>query len=86
MVYICSHIAAIHQVLRADHLKTPTSPEAWSAISAKLEDNWNFPNALGALDGKHIAMTKPWHVGSEYHNYKGFESMVLMAMCDSNYS
>ena len=31
-------------------------------------------------------MNKPWHAGFEYHNYKGQESIFLLAICDSNYS
>lgn len=77
---------AIYECMKDTYLETPNTVQQWQEISQKLEDNWNFPNALGALDGKHIVMTKPHHAGSEFHNYKGTESIVLLAMCDSNYS
>ena len=66
-------------------MTTPNTTEEWMNISQKLEHRWNFPNALGAIDGKHIVMNKPWHAGSEYYNYKGSESINLMAMCDGEY-
>ena len=39
----------------------------------------------GAIDGKHMAMNKPWRVGSQFHNYEDFESIILLVMCNSNY-
>ena len=44
-----------------------------------------MPNVIGALDGKYITIKKPKKSGSQYYNYKGFFSMVLMALVDGQY-
>jgi hypothetical protein len=57
----------------------------WEQIADEFYKKWNFPNCLGALDGKHIMMTKPDKTGSTYYNYKHYFSIVLMALVDADY-
>ena len=48
-------------------------------IAKQFEERWNFPNCLGAIDGKHIILQPPATSGSFYYNYKHTYSIVLLA-------
>ena len=70
----------------ADQLLTPPSTqEGWRDIASKFSTKWQFHHTLGSIDGKHVAIRKPPKSGSSYHNYKGFFSIVLLAIVDADY-
>jgi len=64
----------------------PNNESGWKNIAEDFYDKWNFPNCLGAIDRKHIVIQCPANSGSEYYNYKGTFSIVLMAVVNSDYS
>lgn len=64
-------------------LQFPDSEGEWCKIAADFEEMWQFPNCVGAVDGKHVAIVPPSNSGSFFYNYKGFHSMVLMAVVNA---
>ena len=63
----------------------PPTEDHWKRIEYGFRTRWNFPNCVGALDGKHVALRKPANTGSLYFNYKSHFSVVLMALVDHQY-
>nr|CAI5836615.1 unnamed protein product [Callosobruchus analis] len=58
----------------------------WLNIAEGFRNQANFPNFIGAVDGKHIRVVKPVGSGSSYMNYKHFFSITLLGIADSNYN
>uniref|UniRef100_UPI00358F4AD4 putative nuclease HARBI1 n=1 Tax=Myxine glutinosa TaxID=7769 RepID=UPI00358F4AD4 len=79
---VCQAIVA---EFKEEMVKCPTTPEEWTEVADDFESKWNIPHVLGALDGKHVALRCAPNSGSLYHNYKGFFSIVLMALVDADY-
>ena len=79
---VCKAIIAVY---KDKVLPCPKTEEEWKEDAARFSSRWNYHNCLGAVDGKHIAMKKPPNAGSHYYNYKGFHSIVLMAVADATY-
>ncbi|KAG0423657.1 hypothetical protein HPB47_000581 [Ixodes persulcatus] len=63
-------------------LMTPKElPEHIREFQAALE----FPQGVGALDGCQFAVSRPQENASDYHNYKGWYSIILLALVDHRY-
>ena len=77
--------AIIHEYTD-EFLCPPITTDRWLSIAENFSTRWNFEHALGALDGKHVAIKCPKKSGSIYYNYKGFYSIVLMALVDADYN
>nr|CAI5819399.1 unnamed protein product [Callosobruchus analis] len=81
----------VHEVCQAiitelsEEIKMPQTVEEWTNLSNEYNNKWNFPNCIGALDGKHVILSSPIHSGSEFINYKGTFSIVMMALVDAEY-
>lgn len=75
----------IWTLLSPIYMSEPTT-EQFKDIEKDFHRMWNMPNCVGAIDGKHIAIKCPKNSGSMFFNYKKFFSIVLMAVCDANYT
>lgn len=65
----------------------PKSEEQFKEKIVDMEEQWQFCCCWAAVDGCHLPIKCPPGNFSckEYHNFKDFYSIVLMAMVDSNY-
>lgn len=66
-----------------EEMPEPTT-ESLQQAGRDFFGKWQYPNCCGAIDGKHIRLRCPSNAGSAYYNYKGFHSMVLLAIVDAN--
>lgn len=64
------------------YLQIPGTHESWKSVTDGFYTGWNFPNCVGAIDRKHIAIRLPPKSGSYYYNYEG--NIVLLAVSDAN--
>ena len=50
-----------------------------------FRNRWNVLNGVRAIDGKHMIKKKPKKSSSDYYNYKGFFSPILLALVNAEY-
>ena len=75
---------AIIQEFMQETIVIPTEPEGWKVVADGFLNKWNFHHTIGAIDGKHVAIVCPAGGGSEYYNYKGYHSIILMGVVDAD--
>ena len=62
---------AIQDEFTREYLRCPTTPDEWKELEREFRIRWNVPHALGALDGKHVALKKPKNSGAPLPQLQG---------------
>jgi len=61
-----------------------STEEEWKKKGEEFHSLWQFPNCIGAIDGKYIEIRAPHSSGSLFFNYKTF-SVVLLDLVNANF-
>ena len=74
---------AICMTMMSKHLSLPRTKAEWNKIIDDFYFITDFPNCIGALDGKRFKITQPASSGSLYYDYKGNFSIIMLALVDA---
>jgi hypothetical protein len=77
-------VKILWDVLQPMQMPPPTA-EKFKKIAQEYQSIWNFPQCLGAIDGKHVRIICPAHSGTISFNYKSHYSVVLQGVADASY-
>ena len=55
-----------------------STKEEWEYMIDQTNNRWQFPNCYTKADGKQISIICPKNSYSQFYNYKGFFSIVLL--------
>ncbi|XP_064469700.1 uncharacterized protein LOC135384425 [Ornithodoros turicata] len=75
---------AVITTLEPEWVKMP-SAETMADHIKECSAVCDFPQAVGALDGCHFLISPPKQSATDYYNYKGWHSIVLLALVDHRY-
>lgn len=79
---VCNTTRAITQHLLPQYVQMPSRGRL-REILQEFETLWGFPQVVAALDGTHIPILKPTECPSDYYNRKGFYSILIQGVVDS---
>ena len=77
-------VRAILKVLLKKYISFPLGDQLQNVIQG-FEDKCNFPQCAGAIDGSHIPIQAPKLNHTDYYNRKGWYSILVQAVVDSDY-
>ncbi len=77
-------ISAVKEILTPKYIKFP-SGERLKRVIDYFEKRRGFPQVVGLIDGSHIPIIAPTENPADYHNRKGFYSVVLQGIVSENY-
>ena len=66
----------------------PKSANDFQESSLQMDIEWQFPFAFSAIDGSHLPIKCPdegMESKKQYFNFKGFYSIILLAIVDAKY-
>ncbi|XP_050040776.1 uncharacterized protein [Dermacentor andersoni] len=75
---------AVVSLLESDSVNM-MAPEEMAKYMQEFEAVCGFRQCVGALDGCHFRHSPPKQHGTDCHNYKGWHSVILLALVDSKY-
>ncbi|XP_037514507.1 uncharacterized protein LOC119390871 [Rhipicephalus sanguineus] len=75
---------AVVELLEYQWVKTLTGIDMEDHIT-ELQLSTGFPQCVGALDGCHFPVSPQKEYVNDYFNYKGWYSVILLALVDHNY-
>jgi len=58
-------------IKKKKHMPTSTVDD-FKSVANEFLTQWNFPNCVGSVDGKHIKIKCPHNSGSMFYNYKQY--------------
>ena len=81
---IVSHVGqAIYDKYSETAFKFLTITEELKKVAQDFSGKWNLRHCCGCIDGKHVRIIAPPHSGSQYYNYKGYFSIIMLV--DAHY-
>ena len=72
---------AVIKVLLPERIKTPDARKLME-MATFFNNRWRAPQCVGAIDGSHIPIIAPELYPRDYHNRKGWHSIILQAVVD----
>ena len=81
---ILSPCEAVWNKLSPTELPQPTEKE-WKKSAEEFYSLWQFPNYIGAIEGKDIEIQAPYNSGFLFFNYKNIFFVALFALVDASY-